>query len=546
MKKILLTTVFRPFGVEDKYNKKGDEFLLDYLASRLTCEPGLFSLSSYVPHSGLHLIASNLPLDARVMEYPTVEEFIAEVKNGYDFIGINFLIKGFRKVYRMISLAKKISPKTKIIIGGFGTSLHNIQDLGADYVCKGEGVSFMKELLGIPDDPIKTHPVITAEVTLKIFQGHDFIHKPRMGLITSGFGCPNACEFCCTSAYYEHKNIPFINTGNEIYDVMRFMKENTTQEIDHFLIYEEDFMLYEDKVKSLGKCIQEDEENLFTFGCFASIKSISNYDIEELVSMGMGHVWIGIESVQAPFEKRQGRDIGDVFNELHSLGVTTTGSSVFGLDHHESGNLQNELDFILALKPNTVQLSNLMPGDGTPLRKRLEEEKRITKLGFKDADLYSEVIDHPAFKRGQLTDFIFKGYDEIYNALGPSIYRIYETWFTGYKNLKKSNNKLLNRRADKLAKKIKSLTPVFLYTSPFLPNDEIRSKVKETLREVELELEAPESKDKDRGTLIKKIFELEEMKIKYVKKTPIEPSTMTANYRNGLIKQNIKTAYAGV
>lgn len=50
MTRILLTTVFRPFGVENKYNKKDDDLLLDYLASRLTREPGLFSLSSYVPH----------------------------------------------------------------------------------------------------------------------------------------------------------------------------------------------------------------------------------------------------------------------------------------------------------------------------------------------------------------------------------------------------------------------------------------------------------------------------------------------------------------
>jgi len=65
MTRVLLTTVFRPFGVENKYNKKGDETLLDYLASRLTREPGLFTLSSYVPHSSLHLIAANLPAETR-------------------------------------------------------------------------------------------------------------------------------------------------------------------------------------------------------------------------------------------------------------------------------------------------------------------------------------------------------------------------------------------------------------------------------------------------------------------------------------------------
>ena len=528
--RILLTTVFRPFGIENKYNKKGDEHLLDYLASRLTRETGLFSLSSYLPHSGLHIIAANLPVESKVLEYFTQEEFVEEIKKGYDYIGISFMYKGYRKVFQMISLTRKHSPKTKIVLGGVATDIHNVKNMGADYVCKGEGVSFMRKLLGFSNELKVVNPEITAEVTLKVLQNYDFINKPRMGLVVSGFGCPTACEFCCTSAYYDHKHIPFLESGAELYYAMLNMHKNGVDKVSDFLIFEEDFMLYEDRVKGLGKLIQKDKENTFSFACFASVRSLSNYDLEELVSMGMGHVWIGVESVDPTFEKRQGRDIKDIFNELHSLGVTTTGSSIFGLDHHTPDKLTDEVDFVISLSPSTNQFSCLMPGLRTQIKARLEKENRLREFSFKDTDLYSEVIKHPQFKPGEITEKIFAGYERVYNALGPSIYRIIDTWFTGYKNLKDSPNGLLRNRAKLYATKIKGTLPVFLNTSQYLPNDEIRSKVNVSIEEILSEFGDPTSKQKEAGALIGKIFALEDEKRKYIDKKPIEPVTWETDY----------------
>ncbi len=530
MPKLLLTTVFKPFGIENKYNKKGDEFLLDYLASRLTREPGLFPFSSFVPHSSLHLIAANLPVQSVVFEYPSLERFIEEVKKGYDYVGISFMIKGFRKTMQMIALVHKHSPKTKVIIGGFGTALHDIDVLGADYVSKGEGVSFMRKLLGFSPHYKPVQPLVTVDITLKVLQDYDFIKKPKMGLITSGFGCPNACEFCSTSAYYGHNSVPFLKTGRDIYEAMLKNKRESGGEVDHFLVSEEDMMLYRNKVMSLGKAIQEDQDNDFNYGCFASISSISNYDIEELAAMGVAHIWIGIESYESDFKKREGRDIHEVFNELHSLGITTTGSSVFGLDHHTPEKLPREVDFVISLAPTTVQLSNLMPSEGTPLRRRLEKEKRIKKVGFKDADLYSEVIQHPNFESGSIVNAIFEGYDKIYEALGPSIFRIYNTWFTGYQNLKKTANPHLKRRAALYKRKVKDLTPLLSYTTEFLPNDDVRSMVEGQIEKVLSEFGALSEEEQGRGEIIGKIFALENAKKTHLKSSLIEPETLVTEY----------------
>jgi len=539
MKKVLLTSVFQPFGVENRYNKKGDDFLLDYLASRLTREPGMFALSSYVPHSGLHLIAANLPCESKVLEYPTIEEFIDEIKKGYDYIGINFLIKGLRKVYHMVSLIRKYSPSTKIIIGGFGTILHETDQIGADYVCKGEGVQFMREVMGLEPAGKYVHPVITAEVTLKVFQGHDFMPQPRMGLITSGFGCPNACEFCCTSAYYKHQNIPFLKSGREIYRAMVFANQQTKGVVKDFLIFEEDMMLYQPKVTELSQELEEHDGIGLSYGCFASLRAISKYDLEGLVAGGLSHVWIGIESKHPPFEKRQSDiDIKEMFKRLHSLGVTTTGSSIFGLEHHTPDNIWEEVEYVKEVEPCTVQLSNLMPGEGTALRERLERENRIYQVGFKDADLYSEIIAHPNFERGQIVPFILKGYEDIYESLGPSLFRIMRTWFAGYKNLHRSPRSGLRKRAEIYARKTRSVAPIFFRTQRFLPNDAVREAVKETLDEV-CSMFPPRAEDLAFSGLVEKIFELEVERQRFVKPGPIEPKPIITCYDREYYERNL-------
>lgn len=530
MTRVLLTTVFRPFGVENKYNKKGDETLLDYLASRLTREPGLFTLSSYVPHSSLHLIAANLPAETRVLEYPSLEEYVAELKKGWDYVGITFVIKGFGKAARMISLARKHAPQAKVVLGGFGTALHDVEGLGADAVCKGEGVAFMRHLLGAPQGLKINHPRVTADLTLKIFQDYGFLAKERIGLITSGFGCPNACEFCCTSAYYAHRNLRFLQTGRDIYEAMRAMDD-----LESFLLFEEDFALYRDKVIELGDCIRRESVDgpaRRSYACFASCRALSEYDFEELVAGGCGHVWIGIESVDAPFEKRYGRerDIRAIFPELRSLGVTTTGSAIFGLDHQTPEQLPREVDFVLELAPTTVQLSNLMPAEGTRLRQRLEEAHRIKVVGYLDADLYSEVVEHPNFQPGQIRTAIFDGYERLYETLGPSIYRFLDTWFTGYKNLRHSPNAALRARAELYARRVQRLLPLFLETGRFLPNDEIRYRVRSTVAEVVAELGPPTLAQQGRAELMGRIFALEETKRRQLEDGPIEPELMTRDY----------------
>ena len=477
MTKVLLTSVFRPFGEASRFNKAGDEELLDYLASRLTREPGLFALSSYVPASSLHLIAANLPADTRVLETPSVEEFIAELQKGPDYVGISTLIKGFGKLSKMIALTRRYAPKAKIVVGGFGTALDEVEQLKPDYISKGEGVRFMRKLLGAEPEVPFIHPRVSAQMTLRIFRDYNFLQKETMGLITSGFGCPHACDFCSTSAYFGYRAIPFMADGREMYDAMKGQCRESDGKISNFLIFEEDLMLFKNKVAEMGALIENDPQDSLGYACFATVKALSRWDLEQIIAGGFQHVWIGVESMTVPYKKGEGRDMKGLFDELHSYGVTTTGSMIFGLDHHTPEMIPHETEYMASLRPSTCQFGSLIPATGTALRKRLEDEGRIRNYDYRESDLFSDVLLHPNFQEGELKQVTLKAYEELYEAIGPSIYRLWTTWFAGYKKLRPSSRIGLQKRAAVYAQRVQRLRPLFLQTGEYLPNDEIRRQV---------------------------------------------------------------------
>jgi hypothetical protein len=529
--KILLTSVFRPYAAQhSKYNRDGDEEWLDYLSSRLTRESGPFTMSDYASGTSLQVIGANLDADVTMMAHPSMEEYVAELKKEPEFVGISFLVKGVGKLFPMVAAARKHAPRAKVIIGGFGTMLHNVKGFDADFISKGEGVSFFRALIGQrPTDPIQ-QPLVAGDVTLKCFRDYPFLPRARRAELTHGFGCPHKCEFCTTSAYFGYRHIPF-SVGRTMYDAM--VQVHDTAGIDYFYIYEEDMCLYKKSLGEWGGLIRDDPDRTLSWACFSTVKSLSSWDLEDLVSMGFSHVWVGVESINSPFSKSEGRDTAGLFADLHDLGVTTTGSMIFGLDHHTPENLRGELDHLIGLYPSTAQLGTLMPAEGTALRDRLEREGRVRTGNYYDSDLHSELVIHPHFQEGQLQAAVLDGYATFYQGTGPAIHRIARTWIRGARRLARTTNPVLRRRAAVLASRARATRPIFLRTLPYLPSNEVRETVQETLGWMSEVLGPPTAEDEAKARLVDRIFALEIAKSEVFPPEPIEPDLRMRRWIRG-------------
>ena len=141
----------------------------ELLHGQVTRAQGIFSLRSIIHHFSLEYTAHNLDTPTIVLQYPSEKEFIRELKQGYDFVGISFVLSTFHRMKRMVALVRKHSPNSKIILGGYGTVLSDQELLAyGDYVCREEGVAFMRRILGEPEKPMPyDHPLIVNG--LKVF-----------------------------------------------------------------------------------------------------------------------------------------------------------------------------------------------------------------------------------------------------------------------------------------------------------------------------------------------------------------------------------------
>src|SRR3970040_1981319 len=117
MPKILLTPVTGPFGAL--------EVVFDISQDRLTKGQDIFTQTSHCHCDALHFIAQNLESPCTILEFPTLDELLTELKKGYDYVGINFTLLNLAGCMTMVNAIKKNFPKTKIILGGYGTICFN-------------------------------------------------------------------------------------------------------------------------------------------------------------------------------------------------------------------------------------------------------------------------------------------------------------------------------------------------------------------------------------------------------------------------------------
>jgi radical SAM superfamily enzyme YgiQ (UPF0313 family) len=487
-KKVLLTSVCRPLGQEH-----GDAPSVGYelLYRQVALAQGIFSPRTVNIQYSLEYIAENLDAPTVVLQYPSKREFIKELKKGYDYVGISFLMAIFHKVKDMVALVRKHAPKTKIILGGYGTILSD-DELApyADYICREEGVGFMRRLLGEPETPMPyKHPLIVGD--LKLFG----LNVGKTGKIFAGLGCPNGCDFCCTSHFFKRKHIRLLPTGKDIFDVVERYHRMDPSLV--FLIIDEDFLLNKKRAMEFRDCVVNSGKPLSIFA-FGSIKALSQYTVEEILEMGIDGIWIGYEGTRSNYAKQQGRPTEEIFTEYREHGITILASMILGFDYQTPEVIAQELDGLLQLKPSLSQFLIYGPVPGTPFNARVMKENLLhqeyiddPELLYRRADGFTTTMKHPTLSATQIEDLQRWCFDQDFQRLGPSIFRVLESRLLGYQKLKNSPNPLLRQKAEIYAADLRVASPVFLAGRLLGPNAAVRQWIGDLEQRIYAELGRP-------------------------------------------------------
>lgn len=462
--------------------RHGDGTAVGYelLHAQVTRAQGLFSPRAVHLQYGLEYIAANLDTPAVALHYPSERDFVRELKTGgYSHIGIAFNLSTSHRMRAMSRLVREHAPDAMIVLGGYGT-IQPDEELArhGDVWCRGEGVAFFRDLLGEPPrTPPFDHPLVVSKLRV--------LSTPvsSTGLIFGGLGCPNGCDFCCTSHFFKRRHIRLLRTGRDIFDVVQAYR--ALRDDIQFTVLDEDFLLNRPRMLEFRKLMLEHEVHADMF-VFASVRALSKYTGQELVELGVGGVWLGYEGTRSGYAKQEGRPLDELFADLKAHGILVLTSMIVGLDYQTPEIVREEFEGLMALEPTLAQFLIYGPTPGTPLGDRTDAEDRWLpkyrdddELRWRSSDGFTSMTKHPHMSPEEIEGLQAWCFEEDYRRNGPSILRTAEVWQTGWEQLKDTDQPSLRRRADYLASSLRRVGALLPVARGLAPSPEVRRNLRD-------------------------------------------------------------------
>jgi hypothetical protein len=426
--RLLLTAVFGPYGVKDAY---GEDLgcQMELLNNQITRHQGIHSPRQSYWSFGLYLMAENLSIETTVLDFPSWEAFKAELDQGYSHVGISFIVPNVLKARRMAEYVRKHHPQTKIILGGYGSIIPDLDTIVPhDELCGGEGVRWLRGYFGDDLDAPLRHPIIDGPASESIY-GYET--KPKGGILLSGLGCANGCAFCVTSHKFNKRYVPLLESGQDAFDVCR--RAEAQNQTTGFSVMDENFLKQPQRARDL-LTEMERHHKPYVFDLFSSAETIVELGADFLVRLGVHLVWIGVESRSNKHGKVLGIDIAALIRELQAKGIVVQASSILFQDHHDHRTLQEDIDWAIGLESDLLQFMNYTPYPGTELYRRLEGQGRLEQVHYRHQHGQGQLIfNHPHFPDPRdHVELLGSAFLQKFEAHGPGVLNMAVTAIEGY------------------------------------------------------------------------------------------------------------------
>ncbi len=439
--RVLLTSVFGPYAVDDS---SGSRLInpMELYHNQVTRVQQAYSLRAFQRSWGLMLIQVNLDAPCTLLDFPSEQRFIQEIKNNaYDVVGISSIQTNLIKVRKMCRLIRKHLPEATIVIGGHIANFPGLDRFcDFDHVVRGDGVCWMREFLGQDSSEPLKHPQVLANIGSRML-GVTLKNHPGdiAATLLPSAGCPLGCNFCSTSAMFggKGKYVKFFETGRELFVLMCQLEANLHTRA--FFLMDENFLVDKRRALELLELMQQHHKP-WSLYLFSSANILQKYTVEQLVALGVCWVWMGLEGKGSQYVKLAGTDTHQLVRDLQSHGIRVLGSSIIGLEEHTPENIDEAIDHAVAHATEFHQFMLYTPIPGTPLF--AEHERNGTLLNGLDIsvpDIHGQLkfnFHHPHIKNGQETEFLLRAFHRDFEVNGPSIIRIIRTNLRAWKRYK--------------------------------------------------------------------------------------------------------------
>lgn len=437
--RVLLSSVFGPYAQNDAYGSRQIN-PMELYHNQVTRFQGVFSLRMFHRSFGLMLIQSNIDAPCTLLDFPSRQRFIDELKNHvYDIVGISAIIVNIGKVIEMCRLVRAHQPHAKIVLGGHVANMANIENLvDADHVVKGDGVAWFRKYLGQkdPDAPI-CHPMAYSAHGARTL-GMSLRDKPgdTAAILIPSVGCPVGCNFCSTSALFGGKGhfVNFYETGDALFEVMTGLEQRL--KVQSFFVLDENFLLHRKRALGLLKRMQAHEKS-WSLYVFSSARVLQSYSIEQLTGLGISWVWMGLEGQKSRYAKLNNVDTRELVKRLQSHGIQVLGSSIIGLEAHREQDMARVIQDAVGHNTDFHQFMLYTPNPGTPLHARHQADGTLLdESEFPLADAHGQFrfnYRHRHIRAGMEEAFLRRAFTTDFKQNGPSLARLIRTQLTGWR-----------------------------------------------------------------------------------------------------------------
>ncbi len=439
--RVLLASVFGPYARDDVYGSRAVN-PMELYQNQVTRVQGGFSLRMFHRSFALLMLQANMEAPCTVLDFASRDRFIRELRDtAYDIIGIGAILPNIGKVKEMCRLIRKHQPRATIVVGGHIANYADLpQAIDADHIVRGDGIAWFRQYLGQPLDAPVNHPAVPSAFGTRIL-GTTLRDKPgdTAAILIPSVGCPVGCNFCSTSALFGGKGhfINFYKTGDDLFTVMLDLERRLKAQ--SFFILDENFLLHRRRALRLLELMQTHGKS-WMLNVFSSARVLRSYTMEQLVGLGIGWVWMGIEGQNSRYRKLEDVDTRELVKDLQSHGIRVLGSSIIGLEDHTPENIDAVIEHAVRHATDFHQFMLYTPVPGTPLHNVHQQNGTLlSEEDFPPADTHGQYrfnYRHAHIKAGQEEGFLLRAFKRDFQENGPSLGRLIRTLLTGWQRYK--------------------------------------------------------------------------------------------------------------
>lgn len=374
---------------------------------------GILYLASYLNKKGIDTVAYNadctLETKERVLTYSErffsagnylqnlsgsdVWEEITKVivKEKPELIGITALSEALGSVKKIIKIAKKINPETKIVTGGPHARIdyeYLINELGSDFVIIGEGevpllklVNDLKENVTISPIPslfyknikrdscrervqncrldINNLPIPDIKYHYNFFENYNDVPM-KLSISTSRGGCIYSCSFCYCSKFKEKMRW---RSATNIFNEIRYFVDNYDTKKIFFV--DDTFTCNKRLIEKLCSLLINSNIDI-KWTCTTHAKNLDNSLLNLMKQSGCTSIHLGVETGSERLLNFLNKNltIEDIFRTSELIRNNNIELRLFfmvGFPTETSEDIDKSIALLKALKPDEAMLHVYVP-----------------------------------------------------------------------------------------------------------------------------------------------------------------------------------------